>query len=110
MILYFSLSGAWQVFRLNDVPKDVSAAPPSLLHSVLHELSKPHKSSTLPGRNAKTEVSVAFSWLALGMGIGMAATTVIGVILALRTGRSPRLVWAALGLGIALPVCFLTLT
>ena len=71
MIIYFSVSGAWQVFRFSDVPKN---QPPSAIRSFLHELSKPHTDSTLPSLSPKTESSTAFNWLALSMGLGMVAT------------------------------------
>lgn len=106
LIIYFSLSGAWQIFRFNDVPKD---APASLVQTVFHELSKPHTSSTLPGLNPKTERSIAFNWIALSMGLGMVATTSLGIIIALRQGRSPKTALLCLGIGIALPLLLLFL-
>ncbi len=112
LIIYFSLSGAWQVFRLNDIPKNDPLSPPSrtsMMHSIFHELSKPHTSSTLPGSNPKTEHSVAFTWLALLLALGMTLTTSIGIVLALTYGRSPRIVALCMGMGVALPVCLLIL-
>jgi hypothetical protein len=105
LIIYFSLSGAWQTFRFNDVPKD---EPPTVLHSVLHELSKPHTSSTLPGANPKTDQSLAFSWVALFMGLGMITTAVLGIVIALR-GRAPKVALLCLGAGTAIPILLLLL-
>lgn len=104
LIIYFSLSGAWQVFRLNDVPKN---EPPSWIHSALHELSKPHTNSVLPGLNPKAGHSVAFSMIVLLMGLGMVVTSSIGVFLALRQSRSPRIAALCIGVGVILPICLL---
>ncbi len=106
LIIYFSLSGSWQVFRFNDVPKD---APATLMQTVFHELSKPHTSSTLPGLNPKTEHSTAFGWIALSMGLGMVITTSLGIAIALKQGRSPKTALLCLGIGIAVPVLLLFL-
>jgi hypothetical protein len=107
LILYFALSGAWQVFRLNDVPKE--GPPPTALHAFLHELSKPHTHSALPGHDAKTESSTAFGAVALAMGLGLATTTALGIYLAMKCSPKPRTVWLCLGLGTALPVLLLWL-
>jgi hypothetical protein len=106
LIIYFSLSGAWQVFRLNDLPKNEA---PSSINSVLNELSKPHKSSTLPGSNPKTERSMAFNVIASLMGLGMITTASIGVLIALRQSRSPRKAAICVVMGIVLPLCLLCL-
>jgi hypothetical protein len=106
LIIYFSLSGAWQVFRFNDIPKNEA---PSRLNTALHELSKPHTNSTLPGASPKTEHSAAFDWIALSMGLGMIVTASLGIVLALKYTRSPRIVLLCLGTGIALPILLLYL-
>ena len=104
LIIYFSLSGAWQVFRLNDIPKN---EPPSLLNHYLHELSKPHTNSTLPGSNPKSHHSQTFMGITLIMGLGLTLTTFMGIILALKSSRSPRIVVLCIGLGVALPISLL---
>ncbi len=106
LIIYFSLSGAWQIFRLNDLPKD---SPPTAIQSFFHELSKPHKSSTLPTYDSKTEHSQAFNWIALFMSVGLIFTTLIGLILAFRFSKSPRFLLFCVGLGLLLPIALLFL-
>jgi len=106
LIIYFSMSGAWQVFRLNDIPKNES---PTAIRSLFHELSKPHKSSTLPGQDPKTGRSTVFNWIAFSMALGLISTTMIGLLLAFRYNRSTRLVWFCLLGGILLPILFLFL-
>jgi hypothetical protein len=106
LLIYFSVSGAWQMFRLNDLPKN---AEPTALNSLLHELSNPHTHSALPGANPKTDRSVAFSALTSLMGLGITATALLGITLAVRYGRSRRLVWTCLVAGAALPGLLLLL-
>jgi hypothetical protein len=105
LIFYFCLSGAWQVFRWNDVPKD----SPSAMHSVLHELSNPHTHSTLPGRNPKIAHSTFFDIAATASALGMILTALLGVVLAVRFARQPSLVYLCLGTGLFLPLVFLLL-
>jgi hypothetical protein len=105
LILYFCASGAWQVFRLNDVPKN----EPSAVRSVLHELSNPHTHSTLPGRSPKTGQSTLFGVAAVACALGMIATALLGVALAVRFGKRPSLVALCLALGALLPLVFLAL-
>ena len=101
LILYFSLSGAWQVFRFNDLKKDET---PTMINKLVHELSKPHTHSTLPNLDSKTESSAAFNWISVLMALGMVATTLIGIALAIRFAKKPIWVAACLILGVCLPV------
>lgn len=126
MILYYSLSGVWQVFRFNDLPKakaerGVSPAhtelspetPPPLpspLRKVFHELSNPHKSSTLPWANPKEAKSTVFNWIAAAMGVGLAATTILGLLIAFQNARLRRQVLVCVILGALLPVAALTIS
>ena len=106
LIIYFCLSGVWQVFRFNDVPKDT---PPTWSQSVLHELSKPHTASTLPGRSPQTESSTLFGVAAFAAGIGMIGTALIGVALGLKYARKPKWVLLCLFAGLVLPIGLLFL-
>ncbi len=101
MIIYFSLSGAWQIFRLNDLPDDKE---PTSIQFFLNELSKPHKDSTRPGAEHKTSHSAAFDWIALFMAVGLILTTLIGLVLAFRFSKSPITILACVGVGVALPI------
>ncbi|MBI3558192.1 MAG: hypothetical protein HY074_18150, partial [Deltaproteobacteria bacterium] len=60
LLIYFSISGAWQTFRFNDVPKGPDGEK-ATLRLALRALSNPHRNSTLPGYSAKTSQSVSFS-------------------------------------------------
>lgn len=103
LIIYFAISGAWQVFRFNDVPESGGTA----LQSLLHAASAPHTHSTLPGANPKQHQSQGFNWIAVMMGVGMAVTSILGIVIALQSARSRR--WAAVCLvgGLLVPVLFL---
>lgn len=106
LIFYFSLSGAWQLYRLNDVPKD----HPDALRSWLHGISNAHLHSLPPGVDPrKFGGSPWFTGAALLMALGLVATTSIGIVLAFRFGRRPRLISLLLALGAALPIILLYL-
>jgi uncharacterized membrane protein len=106
LIIYFSISGMWQVFRLSDLPEDRN---PTKLEIAMHELSQPHTHSTLPGNKPKTDSSGVFNWIAVAMGIGMTLTSLLGIILAIRFSKKPLVPIACIFLGIAAPVLFLFL-
>ena len=105
LLIYFSVSGIWQVFRFNDVPKN-EVAP---LRSFLHEISKPHTHATLPYHEPKIENSLSFAWAAALMGSGITVSTILGIILAFRFTKKRSLVVFCLIAGAALPVVFLLL-
>ena len=104
LIIYFSISGAWQIFRLNDLPEGDS---PSVLRSALHALSNPHTHSTLPGLSSKIAHSQVFDWIALAMSIGLAFTAVIGLLIAFKYSRSKNVLWACIAGGLFVPMLFL---
>jgi hypothetical protein len=104
LLIYFCASGTWQVFRLNDVPKDV---PPSWPRTLLHALSAPHTHSVLPGTDPRHFHSVLFMGMASLMALGIVLTSGIGLALAIRFGRHPRLVGLCIAAGVLLPVIFL---
>ena len=106
MIIYFSLSGIWQVFRFNDIPKEAQTEV-SVVRIILHAASNPHTHSTLPGRDPKTQQSPAFNYLAALMGLGMILTSTLGIILALRFSSRPMTVILCLLAGIFVPAVML---
>jgi len=105
LLLYFCVSGAWQVFRLNDVPKE----NPTAIRRVLHELSKPHKAATLPGQDPRQGHSVLFNVVAMLMAAGVSVTLLLGIFMAFRFNKSPRFAALCLLAGLAIPVLFLFL-
>lgn len=106
LLIYFALSGSWQLFRLNDLPK---GQPATRVQTVLHEWSKPHTNSTAPGNSPKESRSALFNGLALLMGIGLTTTSVLGVAMAFQMTRQRKLVVAFLVAGVAIPIILLLL-
>jgi hypothetical protein len=108
LILYFSLSGAWQLYRLNMLPKDHPETA-SAFRVFLHEASKPHTHSTLPGRDSKTDQSQVFNAFALVMAVGLVMTTLLGLVLAWQMLRIRRLVVICVAAGVILPIVLILL-
>ena len=106
LLIYFAVSGAWQVFRLNDLPKN---EPASEIRTILHALSNPHTHSTLPGADPKTEKSGLFDVMAALAAAGLITTSVLGIVLAVRFAKRPGLAYLALGAGVFVPVLMLLL-
>ena len=106
LIIYFAISGAWQTFGFNDLPENETATQ---LQSFFHELSKPHLHATLPGVDPKVGHSPVFDYLVLLMAISLVLTTGLGLILAFRFSRSPKLLFICVSAGLILPIAFLFL-
>ena len=105
-LIYFSLSGAWQVFRFNDLPRE---GTPSSSQKILHALSDPHTHATLPGNDAKKEQSLLFKFFEIAMAVGFVVTAVLGIQMALQIARQRRAVLVALVAGTVIPILFLVL-
>lgn len=106
LLIYFALSGAWQVFRFNDVPKD---GTPAGIRQTLHALSSPHTHATFPGADPKLTQSVAFKLFELLMCAGFIVTAVLGLQMAFQMARRRRTLLLTALAGAALPLLFLLL-
>lgn len=104
LILYFCLSGAWQLFGFHDIPRD---QPGTTSQRVLHALSMPHTHSTPPGGNPRADHSRLFDFAACAAALVMIASAVLGLVLAWRFAKTPWLVYALFAAGLALPAIFL---
>jgi hypothetical protein len=104
LLIYFTVSGAWQLFRYNNIPK---GQQPTALNSALHEASKPHTGATLPGEDPRAAKSVCFNFFALLMALGMVTTSVIGILLALKMSRRRSVAVICLVLGTLFPIALL---
>jgi hypothetical protein len=104
LILYFCLSGAWQVIGWHDIPRGET---PTASQKILHALSMPHTHSTPPGGDPRQDHSRAFDIAACTAALLMITTALLGLALAWRFAKSPWLVCALLGAGLALPAVFL---
>lgn len=99
-LLYFAVSGAWQVFGWHRLLKSGAQQE---VRATFQEASNPHMVQAMPYSFAKTSQSPAFKWFAAGAAGGFAVTAAIGVYLAFRVFRPRWLVALALVAGIAVP-------
>lgn len=95
MMLFFAVSGVWQVFRLHESRKDGSYEAPALVA----RLSDFHKVEHLSGPSG-----TAFRLGIAAAALVFAASAVLGVLMALRVTRPRWLAYVLLALGAAVPV------
>jgi hypothetical protein len=97
-LIFFAVSGTWQLYRLQDSAKDGSYIAPRALQA----LSAVHTNAHLPGKRALDYTPLHFFFVLAAAGLVL--TTVLGVVMAFRS--SPRVFTPILllGGGIALPL------
>ena len=77
-LVFFAVTGAWQLYRFHDSAKDHSYVAPQPLQL----LSAVHMNSHLPGKRASEYTPMrTFSLLAAA---GLVLTTILGVVMAFR--------------------------
>ncbi|MEI6464806.1 MAG: hypothetical protein WCQ89_08790 [Verrucomicrobiota bacterium] len=97
LLIFFSATGAIQLFWLHENAKDGSySAPPALL-----ALGTVHKNSHLPGTPKRA--GTPLRWFSLAAALGLVATTVLGLVMAFRFTASRRLVFMSLFAGTVIP-------
>ncbi len=106
LLVYFCISGAWQIFDLHHHPKGVE---PTRLQSFLHHLSNPHTDSTLPWRHPDDGQSFVYKFFVLIMALGFVMTALMGVQMAFQLKRIRKPVLICLALGFILPAVLLFL-
>lgn len=96
-LIFFAVSGGWQIYRLNDNAKDGSYTAPA----VIRALSAIHTNQHLPA----TRVSqyTPLHTFALLAAVGLVVTTLLGVVMAFRYGRSGVAALLCLFAGVAIP-------
>jgi hypothetical protein len=104
LLIYFTLSGSWQVFRLHDLPKN---QPGTASQRFLHAFSNPHRDATLPWHDPKTETSVLFEIFAAAAALGFFALSVMGLQMAVQVKSRRKKVWLCLFAGTVIPIIFL---
>ena len=98
VLIFFAVTGAWQIYRANDSTKDGSYIAPR----PVVVLSAIHTDQHLPGTEASAYTPLhTFVLLAA---VGLVTTTILGVIMAFRFGRSGRAAALCLAAGVAIPV------
>jgi uncharacterized iron-regulated membrane protein len=96
VVIFFSLSGIWQVYRLQETRKDGSYTAPR----VLSEASLVHKVERLE----KGPAASAFKLVVSSTAALIAFSTILGIIAGARTTRSKWLVVCLLATGTAVPL------
>lgn len=100
-LIFFAVSGSWQIYRLQDSTKDGSYIAPAPLEL----LSAIHTNQHLPGRKASHRTPLhAFALLAA---VGLVTTTLLGIVMAFRVSPGIAAPLACLLAGIALPAALL---
>ena len=102
-LIFFAVSGTWQLYRLQDSTKDGSYTAPR----VLQVLSAVHTNSHLPGKRALDYTPLHF-FFALAAA-GLVLTTALGVVMAFRVSSHALTPLLLLGGGIAIPLAVLYL-
>jgi ABC-type nitrate/sulfonate/bicarbonate transport system permease component len=102
-LIFFAVTGAWQVYRFNDSAKDHSYIAPAPIRF----LSAIHTNQHLPGAGP-TRYTPLHSFAVLAA-IGLAVTTVLGVVMAFRFGRSQLAALLCLLAGVGIPSVILFL-
>ena len=93
-MMFFAVSGAWQIFRLHERPKTAATS-----RLAIETLSHLHRAEKLEGPAGQ-----AFRWLLLLASAIFFVSAAIGIVMALRLTRPRWLVALWLGIGVALPV------
>jgi len=97
VLIFFAVTGSWQLYRANDPSKDGSYVPPK----PVEVLSAIHKDSHLPGKRASIYTPLrTFSVLAAA---GLVVTTVLGIVMAFRLSRNAIAPSLCLLAGVAIP-------
>lgn len=102
-LIFFAVTGAWQLYRANDEAKDGSYTPPKMVRV----LSAVHKDSHLPGKRESeyTPLRMFFTLSAAGL----VFTTLLGVAMAFRFSRSAMTPLVCLSAGVLIPVLILAI-
>lgn len=100
LLVLFSLSGAWQVYRFNDGTKDGSYRPPQ----IVRVMSLIHTNQSLDPKGLSHQGKAILSKaIAATLGLALAFTTVLGIIMAYKFNRSKFAVTGCLIAGIVIP-------
>jgi hypothetical protein len=106
LILYFCVSGAWQVFGFHDIPR---GEPGTASQRLLHALSMPHTHSTPPGGDPRADHSRLFGVAASATALIMIASALLGLVLAWKFTKRPAVVLGCFVAGALVPALFLFL-
>ena len=96
LLLFFAVSGICQTFGL---------------HNRSHFLAQLSTIHTSHGLKAGGSLSNVFlMWLVLVMAVSFIATTILGIVMALKFGKSRRAAFYCLAAGVVIPVAIIAIT
>lgn len=95
LLLFFAVSGIWQTLKLH-LGEDSSEA--------LSVLSTIHTSRALKGGAISTLSSPLLETCVIAMAVGLIVTAILGIVMAIRFGRSRRAVYLSIAAGTVLPL------
>ncbi len=93
-MLFFAVSGIWQIYRMQESTKDGSYEAPWTLTTLSHI----HKAEKIQGPAA-----VWFKMAMALVGVLFAATALVGIVMAVRLTKPAWLAWALLAAGTLVP-------
>ena len=96
-LIFFAVSGSWQLFNWHQSTKDRSYLAPR----ALEVLSYVHKEAHVPTTPARRPTPLRYFLCAAA--VGLVISTALGVIMAYRFSRQPLVATICLFAGIALP-------
>ncbi len=97
MLIFFAVTGAWQLFNYHKSTKDRSYLAPRAL-SVLSEI---HTEAHVPPTPARQPTPLRYFMVLAAA--GLVSTSVLGVVMAYRFSRQPLAATLSLLLGVAVP-------
>jgi len=104
LIIFFSITGAWQTFSFHESSKDKTYTPPAWI-SKLSEVHKNQRTERVPGARP----SVPLRWFIVLMSIGLVVTTILGLYMAFKMTRSLTLACILFAVGLVVPLLLLYL-
>ena len=111
LLIFFSLSGAWQSLNLHKDRKDGSYKAPAVLVEIsrVHTRQRLNLNSRDQKGGRKTQSSEPFRWLALFAGFAVSVLALIGIWMGFRMSKRKWLPIGILCLGTLLPALFVYL-
>ncbi|MGZ4967593.1 MAG: hypothetical protein ACXV97_10490 [Chthoniobacterales bacterium] len=97
MLIFFAVTGSWEVFNFHQSTKDRSYIAPR----ALEVLSEVHKEAHIPPTPHRQATPLRYFLVAAAAGLVL--STVLGVIMAFRFSRQPLVATVCLLLGVAVP-------
>jgi uncharacterized iron-regulated membrane protein len=102
ILIFFAVTGSWQIFYWHQSDKAPGGYKAPRALAVLSEI---HKEAHIPPTQLKSPTPLRYFMLAAA--VGLAATAIIGVIMAYRFSRQPIVATICLAIGVLTPAALL---